>query len=120
MVDFLLCIDENGDMSIGNALINSISLLCGFKIGSEISFRISETTIIETYMRRNKLFRTFLKYGEVIKEGLFDIFSMVSEPINVLNVIVGRIGKTFLREVLNYLIHFTPFLIMMCEIYFIF
>ena len=92
LVDFLLGIDENGDMSIGNALINSISLLCGFKIGTMIPFRTTNTNKI--FIHNDKL-RTLLNYGEVIKEGLFDFFSIVSKPINVISVIVSRIGKTF-------------------------
>lgn len=92
LLEYLAGIDENGDMNIGNMIINAFSVL--FSVGVGISFRITESVVVRTY-KYNRYFSFIAEHLTDIKDGFFDAFSILSKFSNVFDVIVGKVGRRF-------------------------
>ena len=99
LLDTFVGIDENGDLSIGNMMVNLLSVFISIGIASRITFRTKHNMVKVLY--NNKYFKNFLKYSNFIKNNFFDMFSVISNPLNVFNVLLGRVGKKFVDDSSN-------------------
>ena len=102
---YLTGIDENGNMSIGDALINGLSLIAGVGIGLRVTS--TATRITSRIIRNSKFFRSeglikFLKNNfNKIKDGFFDAYHIATDYINSFGVIADNIGKRLIDDTSN-------------------
>ena len=92
LVDVLIGIDSNGDMSIGDAILNIASIFIGAgigRIGVRILYSLDFLRVIKSYF----LYKQFFKYSLIVKDIFFDAFNVLYNPFNVINVVIGRLGN---------------------------